>query len=88
VSDADSDRDGVGVGEGCGVDHAFPPLPPPVPEASSARVFASLWTFDPGSFAEFRTRMSPEAEAKPGADAQPLGEGMDVAEVRRALKIG
>jgi hypothetical protein len=61
---------------------------PPVPEASSARVFASLWTFDPGSFAEFRTLMSPEAEAKPGADAQPLGEGMDVAEVRRALKIG
>jgi hypothetical protein len=31
--------------------------------------------------------MSPEAQAKTEADAQRLGEEMDLAEVRRALKL-
>jgi hypothetical protein len=44
-------------------------------------------TFDPRFFAELRTRMSPEAQAKTEADAQRLGEEMDLAEVRRALKL-
>jgi DNA-binding transcriptional regulator YiaG len=39
------------------------------------------------SFAELRTRMSPEARAKAEAEAQRLGEEMDLAEVRRALKL-
>ena len=39
------------------------------------------------SFAELRTRMSPEAQAKGVAEAQRLGEEMDLAEVRRALKL-
>jgi hypothetical protein len=44
-------------------------------------------SFDPRFFAELRTRMSPEAQAKTEADAQRLGEEMDLAEVRRALKL-
>ena len=39
------------------------------------------------SFAELRARMSPEAKAKAEAEAQHLGEEMDLAEVRRALKL-
>lgn len=39
------------------------------------------------SFAELRARMSPEAKAKAEAKAQHLGEEMDLAEVRRALKL-
>lgn len=39
------------------------------------------------SFAELRARMSPEARAKAEAEAQRLGEEMDLAEVRRALKL-
>lgn len=38
-------------------------------------------------FAELRARMSPEAQAKAGAEAQRLGDEMDLAEVRRALKL-
>jgi hypothetical protein len=38
-------------------------------------------------FAELRTRMSPEAQARTEADAQRLGEEMDLGEVRRALKL-
>lgn len=39
------------------------------------------------SFAELRARMSPEAQANGVAEAQRLGEEMDLAEVRRALKL-
>jgi DNA-binding transcriptional regulator YiaG len=39
------------------------------------------------SFAELRARMSPEARVKAQAEAQRLGEEMDLAEVRRALKL-
>ena len=39
------------------------------------------------SFVELRARMSPEAKAKAEAEAQHLGEEMDLAEVRRALKL-
>lgn len=39
------------------------------------------------SFAELRARMSPEAQVKAQAEAQCLGEEMDLAEVRRALKL-
>ena len=39
------------------------------------------------SFAELRARMSPEAQAKAEVEAQRLGEEMDLAEVRRALKL-
>lgn len=39
------------------------------------------------SFAELRARMSPEAQTKAEAEAQRLGEEMDLAEVRRALKL-
>lgn len=39
------------------------------------------------SFAELRARLSPEAQARAEAEAQHLGEEMDLAEVRRALKL-
>jgi DNA-binding transcriptional regulator YiaG len=39
------------------------------------------------SFAELRARMSPRAKAKAEAEAQRLGEEMDLSEVRRALKL-
>lgn len=39
------------------------------------------------SFAELRARMSPEAKAKADAKAQRLGEELDLAEVRRAMKL-
>ena len=39
------------------------------------------------SFAELRGRMSRGARAKSEAEAQRLGEEMDLAEVRRALKL-
>jgi DNA-binding XRE family transcriptional regulator len=39
------------------------------------------------SFAEIRARMSPEAQATAAAEAQRLGEEMDLADVRRALKL-
>ena len=39
------------------------------------------------SFAELRARMSPEAQAAAEAEAQRLGKEMDLAEVRRALKL-
>lgn len=39
------------------------------------------------SFAELRARMWPEAQVKAQAEAQRLGEEMDLAEVRRALKL-
>jgi DNA-binding XRE family transcriptional regulator len=39
------------------------------------------------SFAELRARMSPEAQAKAEAEALRLGEEMDLAELRRALKL-
>lgn len=39
------------------------------------------------TFAELRARMSPEAQAKAAAEAERLGEEMDLAEVRRALKL-
>ena len=39
------------------------------------------------SFAELRGRLSPEAQAMAEAEAQRLGEEMDLAEVRRALKL-
>jgi DNA-binding XRE family transcriptional regulator len=39
------------------------------------------------SFAELRARMSPEVRAKAEAEAQRLGEEMDLAEVRRALRL-
>lgn len=39
------------------------------------------------SFAELRARMSPEAQAQAEVEAQRLGEEMDLAEVRRALKL-
>jgi DNA-binding transcriptional regulator YiaG len=39
------------------------------------------------SFAELRARMTPEAQAKAEAEAQRLGEEMDLSEVRRALKL-
>jgi len=37
-------------------------------------------------FAKLRARMSPEAKAKAEAEAQRLGEEMDLAEMRRASK--
>ncbi|WP_323990531.1 XRE family transcriptional regulator [Nguyenibacter sp. L1] len=39
------------------------------------------------SFAELRARMSPEAQAQAEVEAQRLGGEMDLAEVRRALKL-
>ena len=39
------------------------------------------------SFAELRARLSPEARAKAEAEARLLGAEMDLAEVRRALKL-
>ena len=39
------------------------------------------------SFAELRARMSPEARAKADAEALRLGEEMDLAEVRHAMKL-
>jgi transcriptional regulator with XRE-family HTH domain len=39
------------------------------------------------SFATLRTRMSPEAQAEANALASRLEEEMDLAEVRRALKL-
>ena len=39
------------------------------------------------SFAELRARMSPEAKARADAEALRLGEEMDLAEVRRAMKL-
>lgn len=39
------------------------------------------------SFADLRSRMSSEAQAKAAAEAARLGEEMDLAEVRRALKL-
>ncbi len=39
------------------------------------------------SFAELRARMSPEAQASAEAEAVRLDEQMDLAEVRRALKL-
>jgi DNA-binding XRE family transcriptional regulator len=39
------------------------------------------------SFAELRARLSPEARAKAEAEAQLIGAEMDLAEVRRALKL-
>ncbi len=39
------------------------------------------------SFAELRSRMAPEAKTKAEAEAERLGEEMDLAEVRRALKL-
>ena len=39
------------------------------------------------AFAEHRARMSLEAQAKAEAEAQRLGEEMDLAEVRLALKL-
>jgi DNA-binding transcriptional regulator YiaG len=39
------------------------------------------------SFAELRARMSPEAQAKAATEAQRLAEEMDLAEVRRALRL-
>ena len=39
------------------------------------------------SFAELRARMSPEAQTRAAAEAERLGEEMDLSEVRRALKL-
>ncbi|PWB84373.1 MAG: transcriptional regulator [Methylocystaceae bacterium] len=39
------------------------------------------------SFAELRTRMSSRAQTEAEAEAKRLGEEMDLAEVRRALKL-
>ena len=39
------------------------------------------------SFAELRARMTPAARAQSEAEALRLEEGMDLAEVRRALKL-
>jgi DNA-binding XRE family transcriptional regulator len=39
------------------------------------------------SFAELRARMSPEAKARADAEALRLGAEMDLAEVRRAMKL-
>ncbi len=39
------------------------------------------------SFAELRARMSPEAQAAAEAEAMRLDEEMDLAEVRRALRL-
>ena len=39
------------------------------------------------SFAEIRARMSPEARAEADAEALRLGEEMDLAEVRHAMKL-
>ena len=39
------------------------------------------------SFAELRAPLSPEARAKAEAEARLLGAEMDLAEVRRALKL-
>ncbi|PKU23867.1 XRE family transcriptional regulator [Telmatospirillum siberiense] len=39
------------------------------------------------SFAELRARMSPEAQTQATVEAQRLGEEMDLAEMRRALKL-
>src|SRR5580704_6749529 len=39
------------------------------------------------SFAELRARMAPDAQAEADAEALRLGEEMDLAEVRRALKL-
>ena len=39
------------------------------------------------SFAELRARMSPGAQRQAETEAQRLGEEMDLAEARRALKL-
>src|SRR5476649_1839405 len=39
------------------------------------------------SFAQLRARMAPEAREEAEAEARRLGEAMDLAEVRRALKL-
>jgi DNA-binding XRE family transcriptional regulator len=39
------------------------------------------------SFARLRSKMSPEAQAKAEAEAMRLGVEMDLAEIRRALKL-
>lgn len=39
------------------------------------------------SFAELRARMSPQARAKADAEALRLREDMDLAEIRRALRL-
>ncbi len=39
------------------------------------------------SFAELRSRMTPEALAKSDVEARRLSEEMDLAEVRRAMKL-
>lgn len=39
------------------------------------------------SFATLRARMTPEAQAEAEAEAARLGEQMDLAQVRRALKL-
>ena len=39
------------------------------------------------SFAELRARMSTEAQTRARAEAQRLGEEMDLAQVRRAMKL-
>lgn len=39
------------------------------------------------SFAKLRARMTPDAQAKAEAEALRLGEEMDLAEVRRALRL-
>jgi DNA-binding transcriptional regulator YiaG len=39
------------------------------------------------SFAQLRARMAPHAQARAEAEAQRLGNEMDLAEVRRALKL-
>ncbi len=39
------------------------------------------------SYADLRARMSPEAQAAAAVEAQQLGQEMDLAEVRRALKF-
>ena len=39
------------------------------------------------SFADLRARMSPDARSEAKIEAQRLGEQMDLAEVRRAMKL-
>ncbi|MCC6918685.1 MAG: XRE family transcriptional regulator [Alphaproteobacteria bacterium] len=39
------------------------------------------------SFAQLRGRMSPQAQAKAATEAERLNEEMDLAEVRRAMKL-
>jgi DNA-binding transcriptional regulator YiaG len=39
------------------------------------------------SFAELRASMTPEAQAKAEAEAMRIGTAMDLAELRRALKL-